>query len=98
VLIRKDNRYLISTVYLDMREDCWAIAVAYNPSRNPGLHGQENILEVRYSYENRRGNTVTIFRSDTAEESAITAGPFSDPDTFAQYAINHERDLINRLA
>jgi hypothetical protein len=96
VMIKKDNRYLLSTLYLDMQEDRWAVAVAYNPSRNSGLHGQENILEVRYSYKNRRGNAITMFRSDMAEESVITAGPFSDPDTFAQYAITFERDLINR--
>ena len=48
VMVRKDNRYLISTVYLDMEEDRWAVAVAYNPSRNPGLHGDDHLLEVRY--------------------------------------------------
>jgi len=50
VIIRKNKRFLISSVYLDMREDRWAVAMAYNPSRNPGLHGQDNVLEVRYSY------------------------------------------------
>jgi hypothetical protein len=46
VMIRKDNQYLVSTVYLDMQVNRWAVAVAYNISRNPGIHGHENVIEV----------------------------------------------------
>ena len=81
-----------------MQEDRWAVAVAYNSSRNPGLHGQENVLEVRYSYETQKGNVIVMFRSDIAAESTITAGPFSNPDSFVKYALTHERNLINRPA
>lgn len=98
VMIRKNNRYLVSTVYLDMQEDRWAVAMAYNPSRNPRLHGHEHLLEVRYSCQPRNGDAIMMFRSDMSDESAITAGPFPDPDTFARYAITYERDLINRSA
>jgi len=94
VMIRKDNCLLISTVYLDMKEDRWAIAVAYNPSRHLGPHWHENLLEVKYSCS--LGNKMTMMRSDPFEEVSIAAGPFEDPDTFAQYAITYERDLLNR--
>ena len=97
VMIRKDNRFLISTVYLDMQEDRWAVAVAYNSSRNKGLHSPDNLLEVRYSYSPYDGKTITMLRSDPIEELPLAAGPFTNPDTFAQYAITYERNLVNRL-
>ena len=46
VLIRHNNRQFVGTVYVDMQDDRWAVAVAYNYSRKPGLHGHENPLEV----------------------------------------------------
>jgi hypothetical protein len=96
VMIRKDNRILISTVYLDMQEDRWAVAMAYNPSRHPGLHGHDNLLEVRYTYPLKKRMTITMMRSDPLEEIPIAAGPFADPDIFAQYAINYERELVDK--
>jgi len=97
VMIRKDNRFLISTVYLDMQENRWAVAVAYNPCRNPGLHGHDNLLEVRYSCSPGKGMMITMMRSDPLEEVALGAGPFPDADTFVRYVITYERDLINHL-
>ncbi len=97
VIIRKNKRFLISSVYLDMREDRWAVAMAYNPSRNPGLHGQDNVLEVRYSYSPKKEGTVTMLRSDPIEETSMPAGePFADPDLFIRYALAYERNLIQR--
>lgn len=96
VMIRKDNRFLISTVYLDMQEDRWAVAIAYNTSRNKGLHTPDNLLEVRYSYSPSDKKTI-MMRSNPMEELPLAAGPFINPDTFAQYALTYERDLINRL-
>lgn len=96
VMIRKDNRFLISTVYLDMQEERWAVAMAYNPSRNQGLHGHDNLLEVRYSYSPKEEGVVTMLRSDPLEEIPIRAGPFADPDAFAQYAIGYERSLATK--
>ena len=95
VMIRKENSLLISTVYIDVKEDHWAVAVAYNPYRHPGLHWHENLLEVRYAYSLK--NEMTMMRSDPFEEVKIAAGTFADPDTFAQYAITYERALLNRL-
>ena len=97
VIIRKDNRFLISTVYLDIQEDRWAVSVAYNTSRNKGLHTPDNLLEVRYSYFPSDGKTIMMLRSDPIEKLPLTAGPFIDPDTFTQYVITYERDLVNRL-
>ena len=38
-----------------------------------------------------------MLRSDPIEELPLAAGPFTNPDTFAQYAITYERNLVNRL-
>jgi hypothetical protein len=96
IMIRRDNRFLVSTVYLDMQDERWAVAIAYNPSRSSGLEGPENLLEVRYSYKKPDGNKVTMFRSSPVEEASVAAGPFLDPDAFAQYMLMFERDLITR--
>jgi hypothetical protein len=96
VMIRKDNRFLISTVYLDMEEDRWAVAIAYNTSRNRGLHTPDNLLEVRYSYSPFDKKTI-MMRSNPPEVLPLAAEPFISPDTFARYALTYERDLINRL-
>jgi len=47
VMIRKSNRFQTGTVYLDMDVTRWAVAIAYNPTWNPGLHGHEHLLEVQ---------------------------------------------------
>jgi len=94
IMIRKDNRFLVSTVYLDMEETRWAVAIAYNPARNQGLAGHDNVLEVRYSYALNKRMTMTMMRSDPMEETIIPAGPFQDPDTFARHALALELLLI----
>ena len=44
VMIRHNNQPLIGTVYVDMQEDRWSVAFAYNYSRKPGLHGTRTRL------------------------------------------------------
>ncbi len=80
-----------------MQENIWAVAVAYNTSRNKGLHTPDNLLEVRYSYSPSEKKTITMLCSDPIEELPLAAGPFMNPDNFAQYALTYERDLINCL-
>lgn len=96
IMVRIDNRFLVATVYLDMEPARWAVAIAYNPARHPGLHGYDNVLEVRYTYMLNKRMTMTMMRSKPMEETVIPAGPFPDPDIFARHALAHERGLINR--
>ena len=98
VMVRHDSQMLVGTVYLDMQENAWAVAVAYNHARAPGLHGHENALEVRYSYAPGAGSTAQMFRSDTGTITPLTSGPFPTSDSFAQYAISHERAVANHAA
>ncbi|MDO8872045.1 MAG: hypothetical protein Q7V05_04840 [Methanoregula sp.] len=95
VMIRKNNRFLVSTVYLDMEVTRWAVAIAYNPSRNPGLHGHEHLLEVRYSYEPDSGHQIIMFRSDPYENTPLPCKRLFVPDSFAQYVLEYERKLLD---
>ncbi|MDO9036351.1 MAG: hypothetical protein Q7U51_14265 [Methanoregula sp.] len=98
VLIRHNNQPLVSTVYVDMQDDQWAVAFAYNYTRKPGLHGHENPLEVRYSCPAQESDSVRMFRSDTADEKSIDAEALSDGDAFIRFALTQERNLIGRAA
>jgi len=94
IMIRKSNRFLVATVYLDMDVTRWAVAIAYNPTRNPGLHGHEHLLEVRYSYEPRMGYRILMFRSEPPENTPLSCRRFYDQDNFVQFVLEHERKLL----
>ena len=95
VMIGKDYRFLIPTVYLDINKYCWTVAIAYSSSRPPGIHWQENMLEVRYTYSLKNKVLLTMMRTDPFEEVPIVGQTFEDPDAFEVYAITHERRLLN---
>ncbi|OPX69502.1 MAG: hypothetical protein A4E37_00352 [Methanoregulaceae archaeon PtaB.Bin056] len=95
VTIRHRYQVLVSKVYLDMQAYSWAVPVAYNLSRQAGLKGDENSLEVRYSYVPGERELVNVFRSDIDAIMAREAWPFADPDSFIQYAVKCERSTVN---
>lgn len=96
-MIRINNRFLVATVYLDMEPLRWAVAIAYNPSRQAGLSGHDNVLEVRYTYILTKRMTMTMMRSDPMEERTIPAGPFAGQDAFARHALLFERRIVGRF-
>ncbi len=98
VLIRHNNQQLLGTVYVDMQENCWAVAFAYNYSRKPGLHRPENPLEVRYSAKPQDTRKVQMFRSDAAAEKMLDAGTIRDKDDFIRYALTQERIFAGKAA
>nr|WP_319376564.1 hypothetical protein [uncultured Methanoregula sp.] len=98
VMIQKKNRFLVARLYLDMELTRWAVAIAYNPSRNRGLMGHEHLLEVRYSYEPRTGHRILMFRSDPPEMTHLSCNRFLDPDSFARHVLQQEREIANREA
>lgn len=98
VLIRHNNQYLTGSVYVDMLEDRWAVAFAYNVSRKPGLHGHENALEVRYSCPSQGCSSIRVFRSDEPSEQTLTTEPLKDGDAFIRYALTQERELAGKAA
>ncbi|MDO8872052.1 MAG: hypothetical protein Q7V05_04875 [Methanoregula sp.] len=98
VLIRHNNQQLVGTVYVDMQDDRWAVAFAYNYSRKPGLHGHENPLEVRYAVKPQETSGVQVFRSNEETERVLGNEPFADQDAFIRYVLNQERTLVSGSA
>lgn len=98
VLIRYNNQQLLGTVYVDMQENRWAVAFAYNYSRKPGLHGHENPLEVRYSVRPDEAARVQMFRSNDTSERTLDAGTIRNKDDFIQYALTQERSFAGKAA
>ncbi|WP_236610381.1 hypothetical protein [Methanosphaerula palustris] len=95
VMIRRKNRVLLGTVYADIQQDQWAVAMAYNLSHHPGLYGHEHGLEVRYSYSPQTGAGVRMFRSDVDQERTLDVAGFKSPDAFIRYAVDQEKRLAN---
>ncbi|GAB6285797.1 MAG: hypothetical protein STSR0009_19980 [Methanoregula sp.] len=98
VLIRYNNQQLLGTVYVDMQEDRWAVAFAYNLSKKPGIHGHENAFEVRYSCPVQENGSVQMFRSDDNSERTVDAGRFKNGDDFIRFAITQERTFVGKAA
>lgn len=91
ILIRYDNRQLVGNVYVDIQEDRWSVAFAYNYSHTPGLHGHENPLEVRYLARPQDPGSVRVFRSDADSEKTMDTGTLGDGDAFIRFALTQER-------
>ena len=98
VLVRHNNQPLVSTVYVDMQENQWAVAFAYNYSRNPGIHGHENPLEVRYAVQPQEPGSVQVFRSEDTYEKTLDAGSIKDADDFVRFALVQERMFAAKAA
>ncbi|MDD1691009.1 MAG: hypothetical protein LUQ66_10150 [Methanoregula sp.] len=98
VMIRHNNQQLVGTVYIDMQENQWAVAFAYNYSRKSGIHGHENPLEVRYFCPVQESSNVRMFRSDSADEVTLSTEPLKDADAFVRFAIMQERSLAGKAA
>lgn len=97
-MIRHNNQPLVGTVYVDMQESRWAVAFAYNYSCNPGIHGHENPLEVRYSCPVQKNTKVRMFRSDTSDEKIFESEPLRDPDAFVRFVLTQKRSLVGKPA
>jgi len=98
VVIRHNNQQLVGTVYVDMQENLWAVAFAYNYSRHPGINGHENPLEVKYSCPAQESSSVRMFRSDEDIEKTLETTPLMDGDEFIRYVLVQERSQVGRAA
>ncbi|MFA7562066.1 MAG: hypothetical protein WCY70_01350 [Methanoculleus sp.] len=89
--VRSAGGTLLGTVYVDISDDEWAVAIAYGRTQHPKLKGPEPIYEVRYAH--RTGDSGETKRLDTREESpcTITAEPFPSMDKFVVWALDQER-------
>ena len=92
--VRGAGGVLLGTVYMDIRETEWGVAIAYGRVHHPKLRGPEPVYEVRYSFRTGDGGEVT--KLDTREESPSVIGGESFPlvDTFALWALKEESGRI----
>jgi len=88
---------LLGTVYVDIRDTEWAVALAYGRTHHPNLRGPEPVYEVRYAY--RPGNESQVRHLDTREEElrVIPAEPFPSIDAFVLWTLKEERSYISGL-
>lgn len=92
--VRSAGGTLLGTVYVDISDEEWAVAIAYGRTQHPKLRGPEPIYEVRYAH--RTGETGETERIDTREEGAcaITVDPFPSVADFIVWALGEEKGRI----
>ncbi len=93
--VRSAAGTLLGTVYVDVSDEEWAVAIAYGRTHHPKLRGPEPVYEVRYAQRTEEpGETKRI---DTREEGAcaITAEPFPSVDEFIIWALGEEKGRIS---
>ncbi|HNQ30266.1 MAG TPA: hypothetical protein PKM87_09125 [Methanolinea sp.] len=92
--VRSVGRVLLGTVYVDIRETEWAVAVAYGRTHHPKIREPELVYEVRYAY--RTGDGTQVTKLDTQEDSPrkISAESFPSVDAFVLWALNEESGRI----
>ncbi|WP_321504549.1 hypothetical protein [uncultured Methanoregula sp.] len=93
-----NSQQLIAKVYVDMQDDRWAVTFACNYTRKPGIHGPENLLEVRYSCPARESTSVRMFRPDAGDERTLETTPLKDRDGFIRYVLAEEHSQAGRAA
>lgn len=88
--VRGAGGVLLGTVYVDIRETEWAVAIAYGRTHHPKIRGPEPAYEVRYAY--RTGNGTQVTKLDTREEtpSVIAGESFTSVDAFVLWTLKEE--------
>ncbi|MDI9633021.1 MAG: hypothetical protein QFX32_03065 [Methanolinea sp.] len=87
---------ILATVYVDIREEEWAVALAFGRARHPTIRGPEPAFEVRYSY--RPGDSAALSFLDTrrGDPVPVPGGPFSSVDDFVVWVIEKEKERLGR--
>lgn len=87
---------LLGTVYIDIRDEEWAVAMAFGRMRHPTIRGPEPTYEVRYSFRPQGGTTVAFLDTRKGEPVPIPGMAFSSVDEFVLWAIDKERERLGR--
>jgi len=97
-LVRSAGGTLLGTVYVDISDEEWAVAIAYGRAQHPKLRGPEPAYEVRYAHLTGEAGETT--RLDTREEAscAIPVDPFPSADEFVVWALSEEKGRIQGAA
>jgi len=85
---------LLVTVYVDIRDEEWAVAMAYGRTRHPKIREPEPVFEVRYSFRPENGEGVRFLDTRAGDPVPVSAGPFPSVDDFVTWAIGRERERL----
>jgi hypothetical protein len=92
--VRSAGGVLLGTVYVDIRDDEWAVAMAYGRIHHPKIRGPEPVYEVRYATSPQNGGTK---RLDTRQEApgVIAGKQFPSVDAFVLWALEEEKGRVS---
>jgi len=96
--VRSAGGTLLGTVYVDVSDEEWAVAIAYGRTHHPKLRGPEPVYEVRYAQRTEEPGETKRLDTRREEESVLTAGPFLSADEFILWALGEEQGRINGTA
>lgn len=92
--VQEAGGMLLGTVYVDIRDDEWAVAIAYGRAHHPKIRGPEPVYEVRYAH--RPGSEAVTDRMDTRleETSTIESEAFPSVEDFVLWSLEKEKGCI----
>ncbi len=87
---------LLASVYIDIRDEEWAVALAFGRARHPTIRGPEPAFEVRYSFRPENGSGLKFLDTRKGEPVTMPGGPFSSVDDFVLWVIEKEKERLGR--
>ena len=85
---------LLGTVYVDISDEEWAVAIAYGRAHHPGIRGPEPVYEVRYTYRPEGEGAIKRLDTRKGTPSTVTVGPLPSVDEFVVLALDYEKKQI----
>lgn len=85
---------LLGTVYVDIRDEEWAVAIAYGRAHHPKIRGPEPIYEVRYAYRPEDGDVTERMDTRQDEKKTIESEPFPSVEDFVLWSLEKEKGCI----
>lgn len=92
--VREAGGMLLGTVYVDICDEEWAVAIAYGRAHHPKIRGPEPVYEVRYAH--KPGGDTRTERVDTRQDetSIIDSEPFPSVEDFVLWSLEKEKGCI----
>jgi|MTBAKMStandDraft_1061839.scaffolds.fasta_scaffold00142_38 hypothetical protein len=85
---------LLGTVYVDIRDEEWAVAIAYGRAHHPKIRGPEPVYEVRYAYRPDDGDVTERMDTRQDEKMTIESEPFPSVEDFVLWSLEKEKGCI----
>lgn len=96
--VKSAGGVLLGTVYVDIEEEEWAVAIAYGWTQHPKLRGPEPSYEVRYAYRTAEEAQIRCLDTRKEDHSIVAVEPFSSVDEFVLWSLKEESGRISGVA